>query len=189
MTDQNKNEQTRRRIAYHLAGHTVLAHHVKLSIGDITILPYGNPSDSRHISGSPCEWDACMLLLVGPVAERLVVERDDLGLIVGNFEDRKSAEFEAEMVFADYRDPDERQALVQQFLHDARQTVTALFAHPTLNGAVVRLADELLKHQTLSGEVARVIIEDSLAMNSSLGAGTRETDNCALILRRRNSSA
>lgn len=162
-SEQIKNEQTRRRTAYHLAGHVVLAHRVELHIGDITILPDGSIScDLSDTSGSACEWDVCMMLLAGPVTERLVVERDDLGLILGNFEDCQSAKFEVERVFADYRDPDERQRLVHEFVQDARETVMALLAHPTLGGAVARLADELLKHGTLSGAAVKAIIDESL---------------------------
>ena len=122
------------------------------------------------------------MLLAGPVAERLSPERDDLGLIVLNLVDGKGAEFEGERFFASHRDPDGRQALVQEFLRNAGQTVRPLLAHPTLNGAVVGLADELLYHETLSREAAKAIIEDILGRDEGLGeAGA--TDRRRLAVR------
>jgi ATP-dependent Zn protease len=146
--------QLREHTAYHEAGHAVVAFRLGYEIKKVTI-KRSRGSLGRYVCSTPRRNspDEIKIDLAGPLAEALVNPSNEL-IELGSRGDwrsirRSTREFEALRFIGD----DEGDILIEELLHDTRALVRRDAE------AIARVAAALLKHETLTGDDIKRLME------------------------------
>ena len=138
-------------IAYHEAGHAVIALRLGYEIGKVRI----NPKRGTGIAEIRNRYspDDIRISLAGPLAEALVNPNDEQ-IELGAFCDRRNTRRSTrEFVALGFVNSREKDILIEELLHETRALVRRD------EKAIAAVAEALLEHRTLTGADIKRIVE------------------------------